>query len=115
MGRQFFSQAGFLQFEIVFGDPAANLAQIKGLLDGLAPAKKAIVVLPELWAYGFDYDHVEDLAEQTPSLLQQLTSLAAQWNVFLAGSLLEKQGDGEQGTFIYNTLYFVGPEGVLGA
>ena len=114
MDGNFFSQAGFLQFEIVFGNPAANLEKVARLLEELAPEKNALLVLPELWAYGFDYDHAEALAQQTPSLLKELTQLASQWGVLLAGSLLEKESDDKQRVSLYNTLYFIGPDGVLG-
>ena len=50
MGGNFVSQAGFLQFEIVFGNPAANLEKVARLLEELAPEKDALLVLPELWA-----------------------------------------------------------------
>ena len=111
MGSNFFSQAGFLQFEITFGEPAANLAHVANLLHELAPARKAIVVLPELWAYGFDYENAENHARQTPFLLHELTGLAAERDIVLAGSMMEA----EEGEGIHNTLYFVGPEGVLGS
>ena len=114
MPRRFFPQAGCLQFEIVFGDPAANLEKVKNLLTGMAPGKKTIVVLPELWAYGFDYDHAEELAARTPSLLREVADLALRYDILLAGSLLERCSVNGQGESICNTLYFVGPEGILG-
>ncbi len=115
MSNQLFSQAGFLQFEIAFGNPTANLEKVRNLLDELSPGKKTILVLPELWAYGFDYEHAEDLADQTPYLLKEVASLAAQYDIFLAGSLMEKPMGNRQEEAIYNTLYFVGPEGELGS
>lgn len=111
MDLPFFSQAGFLQYEIAFGDPAANLEKVKDLLHTLSPAGNSIVVLPELWAYGFDYENVEKLASQTPLLLKELETLASSLNIILAGSLMEGQEGGE----IFNTLYLIGPNGVLGA
>lgn len=110
MTTQFFSQAGFLQYNITFGDHSANLEKVKNLLHDLEPAKNTIIALPELWAYGFDYDNAVNLASQTSSLVEEMTSLAADQGIVLAGSLLEsKEGEG-----IFNTLYFVGPEGIIG-
>lgn len=109
MSSHFFSQAGFLQFEIAFGDPPANLAKVESLLYELAPSRKAIIALPELWAYGFDYSNTATLARETSSLLLKLKELAAEMDVILAGSLLETADEG-----VYNSLYFVGPGGVLG-
>ena len=111
MNSDFFSQAGFLQFQIAFGDPAANLEKVKSLLLDLSPAEKTLVGLPELWSSGFDFDNAERLAGHTPSLLSELTILASERDIVFAGSLLEKQ----DGQGISNTLYFVGPDGVLGA
>ena len=110
MRSQFFPQAGFLQYKIVFGDPAANLEKVKELLQGMEAEANAVVVLPELWAYGFDYANVQNLANQTPFLLKELTTLASKLNIVLAGSLME----GGEGSEVFNTLFFVGPEGVLG-
>jgi len=108
------SQAGFLQFEVVFGDPAANLAKVRTLLQALRPQPGAMITLPELWASGFDYGHARELADETPGLLAALAELAADHSVLLAGSLIEKQ-DRHGGELLYNTLYLVGPEGVAGS
>jgi len=114
MNRNFFPHAGFLQFEIVYGEPAANLEKIKKMLDDLAPPKNTLIALPELWASGFDYDHAEEVAGQTPDLLQELAGLAARWDIHLCGSLLERTGGDEREAVICNSLYFIGPNGVLG-
>lgn len=110
MSGTFFSQAGFLQFNIAWGDPAANLEKVQSLLEELAPPAHSIVALPELWAYGFDYEHAGELAGKTPGLLRELAAQAAGRNIILAGSLLEKSGEN-----MYNTLFFTGPGGVAGA
>jgi len=115
MRSPFFSRAGFLQFEIAAGEPDRNLDRVRTMLKGLAPAQNGLIALPELWAYGFDYGHAGDLADRTPFLLKELAGLASRHGVVLAGSLLEKQTDREEGASLHNTLYFVGPEGVLGS
>lgn len=114
MNPSFFSQAGFLQFEIVFGDPAANLTKVKNMLEDLAPVPMSMIVLPELWASGFDYANAVTHADETPHLLQELIGLAAERDLFLAGSLLEKNADDGGKIHLSNTLYFVGPAGFLG-
>ncbi|GAB4339323.1 MAG: hypothetical protein Kow0089_12070 [Desulfobulbaceae bacterium] len=110
MTSSFFSGAGYLQFPVVPGDPATNLTTMHRLLDRLAPSPGTIVALPELWATGFDYASAERLAQQTPALLQELTTSAEERGIILAGSLLEKV----EKKGICNTLFFVGPGGVLG-
>lgn len=109
MNEPFFASAGLLQFRIAFGDPEANLATVRDLLQRLEPRKNTVIALPELWSSGFDYARAEAHAGQTPFLLEELQGLAAQSEIILAGSLLE-----EDKGVLHNTLYFVGPAGVLG-
>lgn len=105
-----FSCAACLQIEIQVGDVDANLQQLKRSFVGQDPAENTLVVLPELWATGFDYPHIAALAEQTPRVLAELQQVAAKYTIWFAGSLLEKR---EQGAPC-NTLYLTGPEGVVG-
>jgi rfaE bifunctional protein nucleotidyltransferase chain/domain len=105
-----FPSAACLQMEIRVGDVDANLQQLKRSFVGQEPATNTLVVLPELWATGFDYPHIAALAEQTPRVLTELQQLAAKHTIWFAGSLPEKR---EQGAPC-NTLYLTGPEGVVG-
>jgi rfaE bifunctional protein nucleotidyltransferase chain/domain len=106
-----FPKAAVLQFEITAGDADVNLQCVEKLFNKLAPEKNTIIVLPELWGYGFDYLRITTLIEQTPHLLKGLQKLAAQRQVFFAGSLLEKSPGTNKP---YNTLFVIGPEGVIG-
>lgn len=108
-----FSRAGFLQFAVTLGDPAANMRKAAGMLQGLAPLPDTLLVLPELWATGFDYAHAWQLAEETPAVLGEMTGLAAHHGVYLAGSLLEKEVAAEEQSLLFNTLYLIGPSGVV--
>lgn len=112
MDNHFFPQAGFLQFEVQLGDPRANLETVARLISQLQPEENSIIVLPELWSSGFDYDYAEDHARKTPELLEQLLKLSRQYTVFFAGSLIEK--DQAASPQLYNTLFLTGPEGLLG-
>ncbi len=104
-----FPGAACLQMTIKTGDVAANLKQCKQLLSAQQLAADTLVVLPELWATGFDYPRVDQLAEQTPQILAALQQIAAEHTLWLAGSLLEKRNSGRPG----NTLFLVGPKGVV--
>ena len=109
-----FARAGFLQFEVQYGKPAENMERLRAHLDRMQPEADTLLVLPELWATGFDYEHAEELASQTPLLLDELTSLSEQYSVYFAGSLmegLEQAGDGKN---VFNTLFISGPGGVAG-
>lgn len=104
---------GFLQFDVQSGALAENLAKVNSGLRSLNPPQGSIVVLPELWSAGFLYEDIDFLAEQTEKMLAELSILAAEFSICLAGSLPEKMVlDNDVGYF--NTLYFSGPEGVLG-
>jgi len=107
-----FSETAALQFQIIAGDISANLNSVKRLIQQLRPGKNTILVLPELWAYGFEYLEADKLARQTPDILQSLQELAAQREVFFAGSLLEKYEGADKP---FNTLFVSGPNGVVGA
>lgn len=105
-----FPAAAFLQFEVQVERTEDNLQAVRFALQGFQAEKTTLIVLPELWASGFDYEHAEELAEKTPDLLAELTRLAEEYNVYFAGSLLEKK-DGR----LYNTLFVSGPEGIVGS
>ena len=109
-GQNIFPQVACLQMPLQQGAVAANLQTLQKMLAKACFAPNTLVVLPELWATGFDYANIASLAEQTPQLLKKLQQEAAQNKVWFAGSLLEKQPTGE----IYNTLFVVGPDGLAG-
>ncbi len=111
MGKNVFPQVACLQMPLQQGDVDANLKEFRGMLAAACFAPDTLVVLPELWATGFDYANIDTLAEQTPQLLAELQEKAAQAGIWFAGSLLDKQ-EGEE---IYNTLFVVGPEGLVGS
>lgn len=107
-----FFNVGYLQFDVQLGDIAANLAQVKRGLSRLAPHSPAIIVLPELWATGFAYRRLPELARRTPDILLSLQELAAQYEILLAGSLPERR---TKNSYLYNTLYITGPGGLIGS
>ena len=72
------------------------------------------MVFPEMWSSGFDYHNLEDHAGSTDEVLEVLKEEAGKYNLYLAGSLPEK-GNIHGRTCIYNTLYVVGPAGVVGS
>lgn len=102
-------RGGFLQFDVKEGDIEANLASVRRGLAALNPSGPALLVLPELWGAGFDYPRLAAHAARTPELLAALQAEAARYQIHLAGSLPEATGEG-----IHNTLFIVGPGGVVG-
>lgn len=109
--ERIFPQVACLQMALQQGDVEANLKEFRQQLAAASFSEDTLVVLPELWATGFDYTNIDSLAEQTAQLLAELQEKAAQAEIWFAGSLLDKQEDGG----IYNTLFIVGPEGEVGS
>lgn len=107
----FFPSAGCVQYNIELGNCAANVAVLRQLLQEESPAQGTLLVLPEMWATGFSYPDTDRFAAETPAVVQAMCELAAQYKIFLAGSLTYRQAESSLPT---NTLYLVGPEGVLG-
>ena len=111
MNTQVFPAVGCMQFQIRLGDPAQNIAQVAFQLDHLRPKADTLLVLPEMWATGFDYQQIVEFGRETPEILAQLHRLAKRYHVYLAGSLTELTGgDG----LPFNVMYLVGPEGIVG-
>ncbi|BCO07883.1 hypothetical protein GF1_02590 [Desulfolithobacter dissulfuricans] len=105
------SRAGFIQFRIVPGEPGANLERVRDLCRDCPSVAGSLLVLPELWGYGFVYRRFPELVRETPVLLEGLTALAAELDCVFAGSLLERDQETDQR---YNTLFFVSGDGVVG-
>jgi rfaE bifunctional protein nucleotidyltransferase chain/domain len=108
--KDLFPHVACLQMEIRSGDIETNLARFRDALAAEQFHENTLVVLPELWAVGFDYLRIESLAERTPEILDALTRSAAKGKIWFAGSLPERQ---EQGAPC-NTLFLVGQDGVAG-
>ncbi|MEN8142922.1 MAG: D-glycero-beta-D-manno-heptose 1-phosphate adenylyltransferase [Thermodesulfobacteriota bacterium] len=106
--------AGFIQIDVRLGETEQNLAAVKKALADLAPSPASIIVLPELWAAGFDYQRLAEHAARTPQILEALQEQARLYDIYLAGSLPEKDTTSYR-SIIYNTLYITGPAGTIGS
>jgi len=112
MRDELFPAVACLQFPIALGEVERNLEQVRGLLAAHSPSPGTLVLLPEIWATGFDYPHTEELGLRTPEILQTMQQLARDGEIFLAGSLTEPKSGASLPS---NTLFVVGPEGPLGS
>lgn len=105
--------AAVLQFDVQ-SDWQDNVQRVKRLTKGLSPPEGTLVVLPELWATGFDYAQLDSSARTTPALLAELQQLAEQYQSIFAGSLVEGERQSGGTAHFYNTLFFTGAAGVCG-
>jgi len=83
------------QMDIHTGQPEANLARAR---DFAAQARKAgadLLLLPELWLHGYDLERAEEWAAPLgEGGFAHMASLAREFGLHLAGSLLERHVDG---------------------
>lgn len=107
----FFPAVACVQLSIVLGEVECNIEQADDLIAHYAPAPDTLLLLPEMWATGFDYEYTRELGLRTPEILGAMQRIAARYRVYLAGTLTELV---EDGGLPFNTLYLVGPGGVLG-
>ncbi|GIV22780.1 MAG: amidohydrolase [Bacteroidia bacterium] len=96
-------RVGWIQMDIAWEDPAANVARVEKLLSHALPAD--VWVLPEMWSTGFSMR--TEIAEEEPGQgLRAMQRWAAQQQALFIGSLMVKA----QGRY-YNRAYAVFPDG----
>jgi predicted amidohydrolase len=88
------------QMDVALGDPTKNFEQVRAWTAEAKEHGSTLVVFPELWSTGYDLEnwrkHAAKLGE---GLFAQLSELAAEFKISIAGSILEEK-DGK----CYNTL-----------
>ena len=106
------THAGFVQFDVILGAWRDNLATVRRCLSELQPSPQSLLVLPELWATGFAYDRLAELAAVTPDLMSAVQQEAKRYGILIAGSFIDH--DQEANAF-FNTLYVCSPHGICGS
>ena len=106
-----FPAVACVQFPIVLGEVEENIRQAEQLIAAHPPAPESLLLLPEMWATGFDYQRTVALGQRTPEILAAMQRIAIRQQVYLAGTLTELDTDGG---LPRNTLFLVGPRGVIG-
>ncbi len=108
---QLFAAAACVQFTITLGEPDRNIAEVSRLIDQYQPAPDTLLLLPEMWATGFEYARTVELGRRTPEILEAMQRMAARHQVYLAGTLTALP---EDGSLPFNMFFLVGPGGVIG-
>jgi predicted amidohydrolase len=93
-----------LQWQIAFGNIQENR---KKVLELLSPLEDSLVVLPEMFPCGFDYDNLKNHAKESQRLLEELRELSKEKRLTLIGTYPE-EGEGK----LFNTA-FVLSDGLL--
>lgn len=87
------------QMDIALGDPQTNLEQVRTWTAEAYRRGSGLVLFPELWSTGCDWEHLDELA--TPlgaGTFADMADLAAEFRLAVGGSILERF-DGK----VYNT------------
>lgn len=93
-------KAAAIQFNITLGEIEPNLAHVRRELARLAGEGVQLALLPEMWATGFAYRQLNELASRTGEVVAELTTLSRQYGMVIVGSLPEPHEDK-----VYNTAY----------
>jgi predicted amidohydrolase len=86
-------RAAAIQFNIKLGDINANVATVRAAIGRVAAQGVQLTVLPEVWSSGFSYRDLNELAQRTPELVEEMGRLSAEYNMVLVGSLPEPDGN----------------------
>lgn len=97
------------QLQVVLGDVDANLAECERLARAAARAGAEMVALPEFFSTGaaFHPNVVDGIRPRDGEPARLLTSVARREGIFLGGSFLCRDPDGE----VRNAYLLVGPDG----
>ncbi len=92
------------QMHIEPGELDKNIQKGFEFIEQAANQSCSIIVLPELWASGYDLTNAAGQASRSPEILNELLIISKKHNLSIAGSLLEQTSHG-----IYNTLSWISP------
>jgi predicted amidohydrolase len=91
-----------VQFTISLGEIEPNLLHVRRELSRLAGEGVRLVLLPEMWATGFAYKQLGELALQTAEMIEELSELSLKYGMVIVGSLPEPHENK-----VYNTAYVI--------
>ena len=95
-------QAAAVQFNVKQGDVDANLDYVRLALKRAADNGADLVVLPEMWSSGFAYKNLNELAQCTAGIVEELRELSRELKLVVVGSMPEPHGEK-----VFNTVYVV--------
>ena len=97
------------QMDVALGQPEANFARARELAAEAKRRGSDVLVLPELWATGYDLENAAQHASSTDEgLFARTADLAREQGLYIVGSLLEARG-----SRCYNTAHIFSPSGEL--
>jgi len=94
-----------IQFKLE--NPKTNMEKVKNFLEKVE--NNSLVLLPEMWYSGFDYDNLTLFADLTPDILKEFMKISKEKNLIICGTLPEKTSKG-----IMNTAFLIEDGKLLG-
>lgn len=91
-------KAACIQFNVVRGDVATNLARATHLVESAAADEAVMLVLPEMWTTSFPRELSEDLLQESEAAEERLRQLSEQHDLVTVGSSLERSEAGWHNT-----------------
>lgn len=99
-----------LQMHVTPGEPPANLARARRLIEKAAGSGAQVVVLPEAMDCGWTHPSARQLASPIPggAVYEELAAAAARHGVYVCSGLTERAGGA-----VYNAAVLLSPRGEL--
>ncbi len=89
------------QIELVLGEPEKNFNVAKEAVIAAAQKGADVVLLPELWACGYDLKNAQEYASALDrGWFARMREMAGESRIALGGSMIEKEGDDYFNTFL---------------
>ncbi|HIP43377.1 MAG TPA: carbon-nitrogen hydrolase family protein [Aquifex aeolicus] len=73
-------------------NPKTNIEKVKNFLEKVE--NSSLVLLPEMWYSGFDYDNLTLFADLTPNILKELMKISREKSLVICGTLPERTSKG---------------------
>jgi len=88
------------QLDLKFGDPENNFLKAHEAVHQASTQGAEIVLLPELWASGFDLAHARNYASSlTDGWFTRMSSLAEEFGIVVGGSMIEEDQEDHYNSF----------------
>jgi omega-amidase len=90
------------QINLTLGDYESNYIKAEKMIIESASAQSDLVLLPELWPGGYDYQNLNEYGDATQRILDKINQLSLKYKIAIAGSYLIKKQDHLFNTMIVN-------------
>ena len=87
--------------------PQKNLEKVLNFLKKVE--ENSLVLLPELWFSGFDFENINSLSEETPKILDKLKKISRKRKLTICGTFAKKRGGK-----LYNIAYLIEDGKIIG-